>query len=924
MPRTVCLLKEVILSPAVNGATASNMCLGRRVYALALCALMLASLPALTSATEAENFSVQANIDSQPQQEWYVAGDALNISVTITNAGQADELVSNPSCPAILSAYSQSGTLLYDGLDDAGCRQQSRGTDFSAGEVIDWAELSWDFTTADDDYLPSGPLSIVVSIPDTNLSTNLSVLWQAPVDVAPELEMGLITAQSPAGTFSSAESLFTKLRLFNTGQEEINQFSDPDCRLRFTASQNEVILTDRLTNLACDGGMAGATYGAAQMRDYQWLEWDFFADSGDEAQSGEIVIEIGWPDRSQYARSTVQYLNLGLSENTNLSGPNSPLHPNVIMSAEVGENGMMQTNSGETLGFSGVLTNTGDEAITASFTSICRIEVFVINLDGEIVYDTRDGRDCRSLDIDHYLEPDDDFSVSHADWPLIDRTGCGLTTGAYTVVVDVPEFRVRSTTEFFHSDDGRGIACLATAAPSGGEVTQQFSFSQPSISMDNDDLNISISLNNDADVLDLQWVAPCRLSVQLIDSSTSANMAQLETWCGAEPNERLRISPNAEVNYSHFTMLMRDASGAAIQDGQYLLIFRINSLPATELQHQFTWPLIEENIAIENSTGFNSSDNANVTSPDTLSGTWKYVTTESGGCWMLNAGGQMSLLVDATAVYPWVPQPNTVGTYSVVEDSNFSPDCMQWENGVAVIEVLHESVLPDESSTSSTTEETAAESESNIQLEEVMPTAIAVVASTSLLGLLMVGIVSNESWRIPLTQVGLAFIGLVGRTHETSDGKYQRGRLMGYLTANPGCHFRALMAALDMSNGQITHHLKVLNEEEAIWRRKDGRLMRFYPATINADTPADELPIPALSPDPNSLQGKILTLLDNDGQLGTYPTQKDLAERLERSQQLISHHLRTLQKYGLIEKNKSGLKNRYKLTKEAVFLLNQI
>jgi len=147
---------------------------------------------------------------------------------------------------------------------------------------------------------------------------------------------------------------------------------------------------------------------------------------------------------------------------------------------------------------------------------------------------------------------------------------------------------------------------------------------------------------------------------------------------------------------------------------------------------------------------------------------------------------------------------------------------------------------------------------------------------------------------------------------------------MGYLTANPGCHFRALMAALDMSNGQITHHLKVLNEEEVIWRRKDGRLMRFYPATINADTPADELPIPALSPDPNSLQGKILTLLDNDGQLGAYPTQKDLAERLERSQQLISHHLRTLQKYGLIEKSKSGLKNRYKLTKEAVFLLNQI
>ena len=63
---------------------------------------------------------------------------------------------------------------------------------------------------------------------------------------------------------------------------------------------------------------------------------------------------------------------------------------------------------------------------------------------------------------------------------------------------------------------------------------------------------------------------------------------------------------------------------------------------------------------------------------------------------------------------------------------------------------------------------------------------------------------------------GLWFLGLLGKTHETTDGRYQRGRLMGYLTANPGCHFRALMSALDMSNGQITHHLRVLESEEHV------------------------------------------------------------------------------------------------------------
>ena len=166
-------------------------------------------------------------------------------------------------------------------------------------------------------------------------------------------------------------------------------------------------------------------------------------------------------------------------------------------------------------------------------------------------------------------------------------------------------------------------------------------------------------------------------------------------------------------------------------------------------------------------------------------------------------------------------------------------------------------------------------------------------------------------------------LALVGKTHETSDGRFQRGRLIGYLTANPGCHFRALMAALSMSNGQITHHLRLLENQELIWRINDGRFVRYYPLnnSLYPGMNPDDLPVPPLSPDPKSLQGKILTLLDDEHQVGEFPTQSELAKKLEKSQQLISHHLRTLQKYGLVEKRKMGIKNRYKLTKEALFLL---
>ena len=180
----------------------------------------------------------------------------------------------------------------------------------------------------------------------------------------------------------------------------------------------------------------------------------------------------------------------------------------------------------------------------------------------------------------------------------------------------------------------------------------------------------------------------------------------------------------------------------------------------------------------------------------------------------------------------------------------------------------------------------------------------------------------NTEWiRIPALQVGVGLIGMVRRSGE-HDGEYQRGRIMGYLTANPGVHFRALLGALEMSNGQLTHHLKHLQGEERVWRRKDGRLVRFYPASIQATLDDDELPVPLLTPDPNSLQGKILRLLDATENDIVNLSQKELAVRLEASQQLVSHHLRTLEKFGLVEREKVGMRYRYQLTREAIFLVN--
>jgi DNA-binding MarR family transcriptional regulator len=358
-----------------------------------------------------------------------------------------------------------------------------------------------------------------------------------------------------------------------------------------------------------------------------------------------------------------------------------------------------------------------------------------------------------------------------------------------------------------------------------------------------------------------------------------------------------------------------------LTDGEYYIAFETSTQPKISSTVSFTWPISEEESALQN----DDDDEPALISPLLVNGSWSATTNQLGTCWLLKSPEEgIITLSETTSVESWSPRVGAFGLYLMTE-SDPAPECSDFATKSYMVNEVYTEDMPvtsedKENKTAVVTTEKTLESE----ISPVVVTAGAVIAGGGILSLLFAVISTNESLRIPATSAGLWFLGLIGRTSETSDGRYQRGRLMGYLTANPGCHFRALMAALEMSNGQITHHLKVLEDEDSIWRRPDGRLVRFYPYTSNLHPgiSEDELPLPPLSPDPNSLQGKILRLLDDDGGMRKYPTQAELAHRLDRSQQLVSHHLRTLQKFGLVQKQKMGIKNRYALTKEAIFLLD--
>jgi len=154
----------------------------------------------------------------------------------------------------------------------------------------------------------------------------------------------------------------------------------------------------------------------------------------------------------------------------------------------------------------------------------------------------------------------------------------------------------------------------------------------------------------------------------------------------------------------------------------------------------------------------------------------------------------------------------------------------------------------------------------------------------------------------------------------TLAGTYQRGRLEGFLTAHPGCHLSGIIRALEMGNHQAVHHLRILENEDRVWCRRDGRLLRYYTSAVDRAAELSNLPRPV---DVNQLSDVALMVLrsiaeQEDGQPS--PTQRELASRLETSQQLVGHHLKRLESQGLITRRRSGLRTNRELTEEGMRL----
>ena len=867
-----------------DNSGAKPMLRGINIRPASLAALLILMILAPLAVAEPAESGLELRVEIDAPQNGLYFSDSSDLEVTLrvkNHADNARELTYNPACPFDL--IMTNGAWEVDVDDERICPSQSRAMTIQSGQERILSTWTWDWADA-----PSGEIEFDFTQPELGLTATDSVILHRTIDMPENLHLEATLSETIGEQFghTSAMPAMTHLALFNSGKSTIELPFDENCRVQ----------TDILTSIPCGTG----AIEAGQEMHLGWLEWDFAnAVDGDHT----LAFTLTGVESATTSVDTVYTRT-----------PTNPIdNLNPIASLE----------NGDHLNWYFTLENMANSPAKLLYEDTCIVEMHVISPDGEIVYDTRGTRSCPPSGLEQKIAPQTSHILASDIWDYTGYDGCEIDDGVHLVVLSQPDHQLVATQSFLHENSGEDPACGLNE-----QDTSDIRFSVTNLAVLSADtlterISFDLSIHNTGlDSFNLYWPTDCSLELQL----GLVGQSPIQIWaedCNDLAGHEFAIEPQSGYTWPTIEVPFVD-NGVELAQGTWHLTIQTTSLPkfTTQIAHTYDGAHVADMVdespseSLPEDPGEENQEEA--FDEVIISGHWNYVTTSGQGCWLLTDSiGIEHSFIDHLQDDKWNPTPGLSGTY-VTQFSKTTGDCAAW-SGIVITQTLDETETTPEVVAPVTPQSpppTAVD-----QIITYAPTSAAVVATTSL-SLMTLLYLGNTEWiRIPALQVGVGIIGMVRRTGE-HDGEYQRGRIMGYLTANPGVHFRALLGALEMSNGQLTHHLKHLQGEERVWRRKDGRLVRFYPASIQATLNDDELPVPLLTPDPNSLQGKILRLLDATENDIVNLSQKELAVRLEASQQLVSHHLRTLEKFGLVEREKVGMRYRYQLTREAIFLVN--
>jgi DNA-binding transcriptional ArsR family regulator len=842
-----------------------------RLLVASMLVLLLASLVPVQANGETP-IRLETELINAPLTPWYGSGDVVELSSALVNDGVQTSITEDPSCGTVLMVLDQSGTTIID--EGTTCRGQSRGLDVASGTTT-LDSHTWNLEDASGNSVAPGTYTVTVELAGSELSSSVEVNVQQNAGLPSELVYSSTLAYR-GDSVAVGEPIILSYKVYNPTALPIELSVTDECKLLITFESN-------LFGPSCTPVVETIEPFSAFALGHSLLY---------ATQQGDSSVTVATPDGM-----TINTHSFTVSQG---ELPSEPLESSISTLSE-------SYIQGELLEGSMNLKNVLDESVLLQFTNTCRMTYWVVDSLGDIVFDTLSQSNCNNAGYDMVLGPSELSMFAMQGWAFADSQGCAIRTGAYVVVTEVPEFGYFASKEIdFRRTNS--VNCDSSPLP---VLDIEIETNEENV------VEFELLLNGDVSGSEIHWLEACKATLQMWDVNLESKIIDKNILCSSDESidDSLQITSADTLRFS-----ISDLDQYEFTEGEYRVRLHLAIDQDIDAEQTFTWPL-----PVEDTQEVEAIDNEGtpVQQIVLITGTWNDVSTSDGTCWMIEDAEENVRMMSSNSIETWSPERGSSGMYEAVQTEANTPCSRFTADSYQIQSIVDEQPFVIEEPVTETKDTADVVPTNEETIPDWAPQAVAAVTIGALLSMLGFAAFNNEALRVSVTLSGLWILGLMGRTSETTDGRFQRGRLMGYLTANPGCHFRALLSALDMSNGQLSHHLRVLEQEESLWRRKDGRLVRYYPLTNNLHPMLEDedLPVPILAPDPLSLQGKILLVLDQDGELGDFPTQAELAKRLDKSQQLISHHLRTLEKYGLIEGRRMGMRNRYKLTKEAMFLL---
>ena len=897
---------------SIRGGTMRGRKSTSRLLIVGLAFILLAPLAISSASADSTDIELVISIDETTTgAAWYDEGESLSISISVKNSGATTQSIEyNPSCPVEVEILNNDDELFTSLRDHRVCLQQRRAIDIPAGQTRNLDTFDWDWQNSTGAIINSGDVTLDFNFESGMATYTESIQFQRSPVLIENLELQVNTAPPINGglDYLSGESVYSHISLTNSGSNSITIDTDEGCMVTIQVNTFESSNPPSMTDLGCG---SGSTLGVGESLPLGWLVWDFTSE-GEQLLSGQWSIEVATTGLSGLA-STFD-ATLSISE----ARPEAPAELAVSLLGDGGADGII--TDADNIQVKTELINPAGTPAELQFNNSCLVSIQLISEEGMITKDSRLNDICDTEFSELKIDPASQYTLDQRMWTMNAENSCELNDGSYLMVVTVPEYGI--TTEHLINYDGgdSGPACLASMQDTSLAEFRVIELLTNNPGTNQESITFQIRLENQID-LDIHWPQECRLTFTLLRIGESQPHQIWNEQCGESGGMMETIAAGNGIPFDPFTIEF-----GQLNQGTWSLFIETTGTPrfTTQLAHTWNPPtqLEDEQNSEEESENEDTGDTLVQEDATLLSwmaeGSWQYVTTDVGGCWILIDADGFEHAYSSTIVENWKPLPNHRGAYWVEESTGTSTACASWVSHIVVAEVLGETQV---ASTDSSIDTEVTSETPVISIPAAAPTIVAVIASAGLLALIA-GAVTQVEWiRLPATKYGLVLLGMVRKKKE-SGGEYQRGRIVAYIELHRGIHFRALLGALQMSNGQLTHHLSVLESDERVWRRKDGRKVRYYPASIDSRTADDDLPVPVLTPDPNSLQGKILQILDIHENEILNLSQKELSVKLETSQQLVSYHLKSLEDWGLVEKERVAMRYRYRLTDRALILLN--